>query len=147
MKICKNCQSNKIAKNGFVRGTQRYKCKECGYNFIEGDKRFKEKTKIKKALAVILYSMGGASLRFIARLFGTNVSLVYRWIKSEGKTLKESDISGEIKEIEFDEMWHFIKSKKTKNGLSKPWIVTIGEPLHGLSAIVMLQHSNDSIKK
>ena len=102
---------------------------------------------MKKALAVILYSMGSASLRFIAKLFGTNVSLIYRWINAEGKLYTQPNVSSEIKEIEIDEMWHFIKSKKTKDGLSKPWIVTAGEPLPGLSVVVMLQQSNDSTEE
>jgi len=43
--------------------------------------------------------------------------------------------------MEFDEMGHFIGSKKTKNGSSKRWIVAQGELLPGLSVIVMLQPS------
>ena len=51
---CKDCQGKKIVKNGCVRGVQRYKCKACGLNFIEGDKRFKRETTVKKALCVLL---------------------------------------------------------------------------------------------
>jgi len=35
---CKKCGSEKTTKNGFVRKNQRWKCKDCGYNFIVGDK-------------------------------------------------------------------------------------------------------------
>ena len=35
---CKKCGSEKITKNGFVRKNQRWRCKDCGYNFIVGDK-------------------------------------------------------------------------------------------------------------
>lgn len=34
---CKKCQSENIVKNGKVRGKQRYLCKDCRYNFVEGD--------------------------------------------------------------------------------------------------------------
>ncbi len=54
---------------------------------------------------------------------------------------KEPQISSTIQEIEFDEMWHFIGSKKTKSGSSRPWIVLQGELLPGLQAVVMLQPS------
>ena len=47
-------------KNGKVRFTQRYKCKSCGYNLIEEDKREKVSAE-DKALAVFLYSQGKAS--------------------------------------------------------------------------------------
>jgi len=49
--------------------------------------------------------------------------------------------------MEFDEMWHFIGAKKTKDGSSKPWIVAQGELWPGLSVVVILQHSNDSMTK
>jgi len=42
---CKNCGSIKYVKNGKVRGLQRYRCKECKYNFVEGDRRKKAKQK------------------------------------------------------------------------------------------------------
>ena len=38
---CKQCGSSSYVKNGFIKSSQRYKCKECGINFIEGDKRVK----------------------------------------------------------------------------------------------------------
>ena len=101
---------------------------------------------IKKALCVILYSLGKASFGFLAKLFGVSRSLTYRWVKSEAESLPEPEISNEIKEIEFDEMWHFIQSKKTKYGSSRRWIVAQGELLPGLLGIVMLQPSDDYIK-
>lgn len=47
---CKNCKSEKVVRNGIVRGKQRYRCKECGYNFVEGDGRANEKIAAKKAM-------------------------------------------------------------------------------------------------
>ena len=39
---CKQCGSSSYVKNGFIKSSQRYKCKECGINFIiECDKRVK----------------------------------------------------------------------------------------------------------
>ena len=147
MTQCKRCQSELTVKNGVVRGKPRQKCKACGYNFIEGDKRIKENLVVKKALATILYSLGKASFGMLGKIFGVNRSLTYRWIREEADKLPEPAISGEIREMEFDEMWHFIGSKKTKNGLSKPCIVAHGELLPGLSAVVILKHSDGFMKK
>jgi transposase-like protein len=36
---CKFCESEDIAKNGFVRGKQRYICNDCGKTFTLGDRR------------------------------------------------------------------------------------------------------------
>ena len=53
-----------------ARGHQRYKCKECGYNFVVGDGRVDPNAAVKRAFAVILYSLGKGSYGFIAKLFG-----------------------------------------------------------------------------
>jgi transposase-like protein len=45
---CKNFKSEQVVKNGIVRGKQRYKCKECGYNFVESDGRTNDKDSCKK---------------------------------------------------------------------------------------------------
>ena len=144
MVICKNCEGLKVIKNGLVRGCQRYKCKDCKFNFVLGDKRTSVSTEKKKALSIILYAIGKSSFGFLGKLFGVSRSTAYKWIKSIAEDIEEPVISGSIKEIEFDEMWHFIQSKKTKNGSSKPWIVAQGELLPGLSVVVMLKPSNDS---
>jgi hypothetical protein len=134
-------------KNGIVRGKARYRCKDCHYNFTEGDERVKEDLVIKRALAIILYSLGKASFGFLGKLFGVSRSIPYRWIKGEAEKITEPRISGEIKEMEFDEMWHFIGSKKTKSGSSKRWIVAQGELWPGLLAVVILQPSDGSMPK
>ena len=54
MMHCKQCHSKEIIRNGCVRGVQRYKCNECRLNFVEGDRRQKPQTAVKKALCVIL---------------------------------------------------------------------------------------------
>lgn len=147
MVTCKNCSSEQVVKNGTVRQKQRYKCKSCSYNFVDGDERSTYTAKIKRALSVILYSLGKASFGFLGKLFGVSRVAVYNWIKKEGLLLEEQTISSSIKEIEFDEMWHFVQSKKTKGGLLKPWIVAQGELLPGLSAIVMLKPLDDYMTK
>lgn len=147
MNSCKNCGNEEIVKNGAVRGKQRYKCKECGYNFVTGDGRADPDAAVKRAFAVILYSVGKGSYGFIAKLFGVTPPAVLKWIRQEAATLREPEVSGSIREMEFDEMWHFIHSKKTKNGSSRPWIVLQGEPWPGLSAVVMLQPSGGSTTK
>ncbi|WP_420805309.1 transposase-like zinc-binding domain-containing protein [Holospora obtusa] len=37
-----SCNSENCIRNGIVRKVQSYKCKECGYNFVKGDKRRKK---------------------------------------------------------------------------------------------------------
>jgi transposase len=145
MVSCKRCQSERIVKNGEVRQKQRYRCKDCRYNFIEGDGRVNESLVVKKALAVILYALGKASFTMLGKIFGHSPSLLYRWIVEEATKLPMPAVCGDIREMEFDEMWHFIGSKKT--GSSRRWIVAQGELLPGWSGIVMLQRSSDSMTR
>jgi len=147
MPKCKNCNNETVVKSGFVRGKQRYKCKGCGYNFVEGDARTNERIAAKKAMCVIFYSLGKGSYNMLAKIFDTWPSLVYRWIVEAGAKLPDQEISGEIREMEFDEMWHFVGNKKTKDGLSRPLTVAHGELWPGCSAVVILQHSDGSITR
>ena len=147
MNRCKQCDSKDLVKNGCVREQQRYRCKSCGLNFVVGDKRVKEDTAIKRAFAVILYSLGKSSYGFIAKLFGVTRPAVQKWLKREADLLGEPVIPATIEEMEFDEMWHFIGSKKTSSGSSRPWIVLHGELSPGFSAAVMLQPCSGSMTK
>jgi transposase len=112
MVTCKRCASEQIVRNGVVREKPRYKCKACGLNFIAGDRRVKEAVAVKKALAVILYSLGKSSFGMLGKIFGHSRSLTYRWIVEEAAKLPEPVLAGEIKEMEFEELWHFLGSKK-----------------------------------
>ena len=147
MSECKNCKSEKVVKSGKVRDKQRYKCKDCGYNFVLGDERTNEKIQALKALCVLLYSLGKGSYNMMGKLFGRNRSLIYRWIREAGLNAEAPAIDGEITQIEFDEMWHFIESKKQNFGSSKPLTAVAGELSPGLSVIVIAQHSDDFMKK
>jgi transposase len=139
MTNCKKCNSQNCCKNGFVRGKQRFKCLNCKYNFVEGDSRTLQSTIIKRSLAVILYSLGKSSMGFIAKLFSVSPPTVLKWIRKEGNIMQDLAIDSTIQEVEIDEMWHFIQSKKTKNGFSKPLIVADIKQLHGLQVTVVLQ--------
>ena len=138
MSNCKQCQSSIVTKNGFVRSKQRYRCKMCGYNFVEGDERTNPQTTIKRAFAVILYSLAKASYGTIGKLFNVSPSTVQKWLAKEAALLTEPEIPINTRELEFDEMWHFIGSKKTKDGFTKQFLVKQAEPLPGLSVVVML---------
>jgi transposase len=147
MPTCKNCKSEKTVRNGIVRGKQRYRCKECGFNFVEGDGRTNEKIAAKKAMCVLLYTLSKASFNGLARIFDTWPSLVYRWIVEAGVKLPDTTVPGDIKHMEFDEMWHFVGSKKEGFGSSKPLIVADGELWPGFSAVVILKPSSVSTTK
>ena len=111
MTECKRCKSTKVVKNGFSNNKQRYLCKECGYNFVEGDRRTNPKIRAMKALCVLLYSLCKASFNILAKIFETWPSLIYYWICQAGNALPEVKISDKIQKIEFDEIVAFHSKK------------------------------------
>jgi len=120
MPKCKNCKSKTIVKNGTARGKQRYKRKSCGYNFVAGDGRTNDRTAAKKAMCVIMYSLGKVSYNMLAHVFDTWPFLVCRWIAEAGAKMLDPEAPSGIREMEFDEMWHFIGSKKQALGHQGP---------------------------
>ena len=147
MPRCKECDSERIVKNGIVKGKQRYLCKDCNCAFREGDNRTNERIAAKKALCILLYTLAKGSFRMIGRILGVDHVQVYRWIREFSALLPEPEVPLNVKHMEFDEMWHFVGSKKTGFGSSRPLTVIAGKPWPGFSAIVILQHSNDFTTK
>ena len=139
---CKKCGSSSCVKSGYIRNSQRYKCKECRCNFKIGDNRGKISPQA-KALAILMYGSGKASYGMIARIFKVSRSTVLYWIRNVGLTLPESIIDAEISEVSIDEMWHFINKKNEKSGYGGQWTVVTTKPSDGLLAIVMLKHLED----
>ena len=135
--ICKKCHSSKTVKNGVVRNKQRYHCKECLHNFVSGDERVNPTTQTKRALTVILYSLGKVSYGMLAKLFNVSRTTIQNWIEIEADLLHDPIIVDNITEIEFDEMWHFLHQKKTNIGYLKHMIEHQRELSHGLQAVVM----------
>ena len=90
---------------------------------------------------MILYALGKASFGFLGKLLGVSRTTAYHWIRAEAERLGEPEVPGGICEMEFDEMWHFVGSKKTSDGSSRRWIVAHGEVSPGLWAVVMLAPS------
>jgi hypothetical protein len=53
------------------------------------------------------------------KVFKCSPTTIMNWIKKGASEEEMPKICGAIKEIEFDEMRHFIGSGKTRNGYSK----------------------------
>ena len=96
---------------------------------------------------MILYALGKASFGFLGKLFGVSRTTAYHWIRAEAERIGEPKVAGDIREMEFDEMWHFIGSKKTSDGSSRRWIVAHGALSPGWWAVVMLTPSDGSTPK
>ena len=125
---CPKCQSMEVVKNGKVQGKQRYKCKSCSLQFTRLTPRGRPAQE--KAMAVTLYTLG-LSIRAIARLIGVSPTAVLKWIKTFAKTHYEKPVPGDAIIVELDEMWHYLRSKKTSYGSGKPIVEKLESLLTG----------------
>lgn len=109
---CSKCDSSKKVKNGVLKGVQRYKCKECGYNYTI-EKRSGEYSNETKRKALQLY-LEGLGFRSIGRILGVSNVSVLNWIRNFGEKVKELQANNtSIKFAELDEMHSYIGNKKT----------------------------------
>ena len=116
---CPKC-SNHTIKNGFLRNKQRYKCKVCQYQFTQAT--LHKKPLALKHLAIYLY-LNRMTIRGIARTLNVSAPSVLKWIKEKAIELPESQEKRYIPEVEVDEMWHYLESKKKNCGSSRRLIV------------------------
>jgi len=110
--FCTKCGSEQVFRSGFVKGEQRYRCKECGRQFVPT--RHHGKSETQKLAAILLY-INGLSLRTIARLIHVTAIAVLKWVRQYALEIYEklkSQQNTTAVVIELDEVWHYLKSKK-----------------------------------
>jgi transposase-like protein len=112
MKQCPKCKSEKLCKDGIVKGKQRFKCKECDFRFTV---EYVGKPDQLKRNALILY-LEGLGFRSIGRYLKVSHVTVYNWIKRYGEKIDELRSPDSIEVVEMDEMHTYIGSKKTTAG-------------------------------
>ena len=118
--ICRKCGSSKKVKNGKRCDKQCYKCKDCGFQYTREEGKGRSEAERNKAIALYLL---GLSMRAISKLFRVNVTTVLYWVRNFSiKNYEKPTPQGPVT-IELDEMWHFIKSKKTSAGSEKLIVV------------------------
>jgi transposase-like protein len=92
---CKYCGSEKVVKDGKVKGTQVYKCKDCKHRFFQNGSFSKMRTEKNLVVAALNFYYDGLSLRKAQRnleqIFGETVSQVtiLNWIKKYSKLVKD----------------------------------------------------------
>ena len=80
---CKYCDSEKVVKNGSIKGQQVFKCKDCGHRFTGGSGFPKMRTESHIISSSIDFYFEGLSIRKIStqieKLYGVHVSNVSIW--------------------------------------------------------------------
>lgn len=81
-----------------------------------------------KALAILLYGMGGMSFSMIGRVLGVSDVAVLKWVRAEAACLPEPVVPSSVVTVEVDEMWHFLKKSLPSSGSGAPMTWISGEP-------------------
>ena len=108
---CPRCQHEHFVKNGFVNEKQRYKCKDCNYQWTENH-TYRGRPLAEKAFTVFLYCHG-LSMNAIAKMLDASPSTILEWIRNFGEEhAKPPEPQGsDAVVLELDEMWHYVKKK------------------------------------
>ena len=121
MENCKGCGSDKLTRNGKSRtGVRRYKCKECGKTYGEGDRRLKYG--LEKRLKVIKMYLEGVGIRSIERLEGVSNPLIIYWIGHFAELIRKEIRRRPIPEspkniaiVELDELFTYYKKRPNEH--------------------------------
>ena len=139
--ICKRCGATDHVRNGIVRGLQRYRCETCGYNFTMTPRRGKPPEM--KAMALLLYAMGGMSFCAIARLLRISDVTVLNWVRDAARRLPEPSAPDGAVIITVDEMWHFLEKKLENSGFGVRTIPSPAAPSPGYWVAATTKPSED----
>jgi transposase-like protein len=104
--ICPKCGSFHTIKNGSIHnGKKKYKCKDCGYQFIENPTNIPVSAETKQLIDKLLLER--ISLRGIARVTGVSWSWLQNYVNQKlGCIPRKTKVSGKSKgrlTIECDE--------------------------------------------
>jgi transposase-like protein len=120
--MCPRCKTKIFIKAGFVRGKQRFKCKQCLYHFVQRDQRaYPREVKIQ---AIHLY-LEGVGFRGIGRLLKINPATVMLWIRKLGNEIQALTPKhpAKIEFLELDELWHYVGKKNQNAGYG--WLAIV----------------------
>ncbi|MFN3850590.1 MAG: hypothetical protein ACK4NY_14240 [Spirosomataceae bacterium] len=112
---CPQCDSTNISRNGIIKERQRFKCKECGYNFtVEKIGKSIDSYYVIKALQLFVE---GVSYREIERLLGVSHVSVMNWVKKyQIKVPKQKDYHPTYKVMNHKELAEFYSNRENLRG-------------------------------
>ena len=141
---CPRCQHPHFVKNGHINDKQRYKCKDCDYQWTENH-ICRGRPLAEKALAVFLYCHG-LSMNAIAKMLHASPSTILEWIRNFGDQHAKPPEPQQTEAVvlELDEMWHYLNKKKTNSGYGKLCVVIPENSSIGNVVIGIRQPSKNS---
>lgn len=93
--MCKYCTSEKVVKDGKVKGTQQYVCRSCGHKFVEGSDFPKMRVESRIISTAIDMYYEGLSVRKVQnqlqKIFGIQIgkSAIWKWLIKYSKLVSQ----------------------------------------------------------
>jgi transposase-like protein len=126
---CPKCGHDHVIKSGKVRGEQRWKCRECSYQFTRETPRGRPLWQ--KSLAVFLYCHG-VSMNALARMFDVQPSTVMKWVRySTNDQPGKPEPAGVVTVMDFEEMWKHLKGSRPEENDGRLWIAIYDKDING----------------
>lgn len=108
---CPRCSSLNVKKNGITaQHKQRYRCKDCGRQFITDYTYQAYKAEVRSL--VLPMTMNGSGIRDTSRVLRVSTNTVLRLIRNAAQGVTEPVVPGRIADLELDEFWSFVGEKK-----------------------------------
>ena len=121
--ICPKCQAEAVKKNGIVFGSQRYRCKVCGFQFIPN--ALHGRAVEDRATAIALCHLGVSKQR-VAQILSTTPTTITRWFhempttlpfrfrtKSIIRRIEESSLRSYLKDLYVQDKSDFLIARHT----------------------------------
>lgn len=110
---CPQCGTSHIKKNGITaQGKQRYRCKSCGKSFLFLlSYTYRAWIPLLRELIVPM-TLNGSGIHDIARVLRISPTTVLSVLRQTAVRVSEPKVPPRIKDLEMDEQWSFVGSKK-----------------------------------
>ncbi len=129
---CPKCRHDRVVKNGHVRGNQRWKCKNCTYEFTRLTLRGVPPNI--KLLAIMLYLASKSSYRAISELLNISSVSIHKWVQDFHGQLPVQKSNSSMNDISAKELIDLLNTISLKN-----------EEYSGVSIISLESHSDLSV--
>jgi transposase-like protein len=106
---CPKCGHKAAIRSGRVQQEQRWKCKECNYQYTRIAPRGRPAWQ--KSLVVFLYN-SGMSMHAIASIFHVQPSTILKWLRIYGKEYPAVQETGNVLTMELGDMQKHLKKRR-----------------------------------
>jgi transposase-like protein len=104
MRVCPQCQSDDVIKNGAVAGKPKKQCKQCGAQFTRTTPRGKA---LRTRISAVLWYLSGISMNRSGALLRVSAQSMLNWIRAFAQEHYEKpEPTGKAIILEVDEMGH-----------------------------------------